>query len=38
MAGLDSEERRNAGALRPLLDEVISGMDPEEGIEEEYKV
>lgn len=38
MAGLKSAERKNAGALRPLLDDVIMGMDPEEGIEEEYKV
>ncbi|KAK9808129.1 hypothetical protein WJX73_009568 [Symbiochloris irregularis] len=38
MAGLKSKERREAGALRPLLDEVIMGMDPEEAIEEEYKV
>ena len=38
MAGLDSEARKNAGALRPLLDDVVMGMDPEEGIEDAYKV
>lgn len=38
MAGLDSEQRLDAGALRPLLDDVIMGMDPSEGIEPEFKV